>query len=109
MPRRSGRQCNGRCASTRPTSASKDPLKRAAYLCELGGAPVRAEDNTAMPSEFLAQQMAWREGLEEAATLQAVEAIAADIDRAQAAAHAELARAIDGAADSRPPPSRYGR
>jgi molecular chaperone HscB len=27
----------------------KEPLKRAAYLCELLGAPVRAEDNTAMP------------------------------------------------------------
>jgi molecular chaperone HscB len=76
-----------------------DPLKRAAYLCELGGVPVRAEDNTAMPTEFLTQQMAWREGLEEAATLQAVEAIAADIDRRRHAAHAELARAIDGAAD----------
>ena len=24
----------------------KDPLKRAAYLCELHGAPIRAEDNT---------------------------------------------------------------
>ena len=28
----------------------KDPLKRAAYLCELQGAPVQAENNTAMPS-----------------------------------------------------------
>ena len=76
-----------------------DPVRRGAYLCELAGVPIRAEDNTAMPSEFLAQQMAWREGLEEAATLQAVEAIAADIDRRRHAAHAELARAIDGAAD----------
>ncbi len=40
----------------------KDPLKRAAYLCELGGVPIRAEDNTAMPPEFLMQQMDWREG-----------------------------------------------
>ena len=76
-----------------------DPLKRAAYLCELGGIPVRAEDNTAMPREFLTQQMAWREGLEEAATLQAVEAIAADVDARRRAAYMELTRAIDGAAD----------
>ena len=76
-----------------------DPLKRAAYLCELGGMPVRAEDNTAMPPEFLVQQMAWREGLEDAASLPAVEAIAADIDSRRRAAHAELARAIDVAAN----------
>jgi len=44
----------------------KDPLKRASYLCELLGAPVNAQDNTAMPSDFLVQQMAWREALEEA-------------------------------------------
>ena len=76
-----------------------DPLKRAAYLCELGGVPLRAEDNTAMPPEFLLQQMTWREGLEEADSRQAVEAIAADIDRRRRDAHAELGRAIDGAAD----------
>ncbi len=44
----------------------KDPLKRAAYLCELRGAPINAENNTAMPTEFLMEQMAWRESLDEA-------------------------------------------
>jgi molecular chaperone HscB len=44
----------------------KDPLKRAAYLCELRGAPINAENNTAMPSEFLIEQMAWREALDDA-------------------------------------------
>jgi molecular chaperone HscB len=44
----------------------KDPLKRAAYLCELRGAPINAENNTAMPAEFLMEQMAWRESLDEA-------------------------------------------
>lgn len=44
----------------------KDPLKRAAYLCELRGAPIEAENNTAMPAAFLMQQMQWREALEEA-------------------------------------------
>ena len=43
----------------------KDPLKRAAYLCELNGAPVNAEKNTAMPAEFLMQQIEWREALDE--------------------------------------------
>ncbi|PKO61001.1 MAG: Fe-S protein assembly co-chaperone HscB [Betaproteobacteria bacterium HGW-Betaproteobacteria-18] len=44
----------------------KDPLKRAAYLCELHDAPVNAENNTAMPAAFLMQQMQWREALDEA-------------------------------------------
>jgi len=44
----------------------KDPLKRAAYLCEMAGAPVDAHSNTAMPPQFLMQQMEWREALDEA-------------------------------------------
>ena len=35
----------------------KNPLARAAYLCELHGVPIHAEDNTAMPGSFLMQQM----------------------------------------------------
>jgi molecular chaperone HscB len=77
----------------------KDPLKRAAYLCELGGVPVRAEENTAMPAEFLAQQMQWREGLDDATTASELEAIAADLDAHRRSAYAALARAIDEAAD----------
>jgi molecular chaperone HscB len=46
----------------------KDPLKRAAYLCELHGAPINAENNTAMPADFLMQQMELREALEDAGT-----------------------------------------
>lgn len=44
----------------------KDPVKRATYLCELLGAPINAESNTAMPSEFLVEQMEWREALDDA-------------------------------------------
>lgn len=44
----------------------KDPLKRASLLCELSGVAINAENNTAMPSRFLMQQMQWREELEEA-------------------------------------------
>jgi molecular chaperone HscB len=47
----------------------KDPLKRAAYLCEIHGVPIQAEDNTAMPASFLMQQMQWREDLDEAGGL----------------------------------------
>ena len=54
----------------------KDPLKRAAYLCELNGAPVNAENNTAMPAEFLMQQIEWREALDEAKTAENIDKLA---------------------------------
>ena len=57
----------------------KDPLKRAAYLCELNGAPIQAENNTAMPAAFLMQQMQWREDLEEASNLADLERMADDV------------------------------
>ena len=44
----------------------KDPLRRASYLCELHGAPINAENNTAMPADFLLLQIAWREALDDA-------------------------------------------
>lgn len=53
----------------------RDPLKRAAYLCELHDAPVNAENNTAMPASFLMQQMQWREALEDAQGAQELENI----------------------------------
>lgn len=54
----------------------KDPLKRASYLCELNGAPINAENNTAMPTDFLMQQMQWREDLDDASTAEDFETIA---------------------------------
>jgi molecular chaperone HscB len=44
----------------------KSPLPRARYLLELAGVDIGAETNTAMPADFLMEQMEWREGLEEA-------------------------------------------
>ena len=53
----------------------KDPLRRAAYLCELGGSPIQAENNTSMPTAFLMQQMSWREDLDDANDLASLEAL----------------------------------
>ncbi len=61
----------------------KDPLKRAAYLCELNGAPVNAENNTAMPSEFLMQQMEWREALDDASSVAEVEKLSDSVTRSR--------------------------
>ena len=61
----------------------KNPLKRAAYLCELQGSPVNAHSNTAMPKSFLMQQMQWREDLEEATSASALETLSADVSAAE--------------------------
>ncbi|TBR77093.1 MAG: Fe-S protein assembly co-chaperone HscB [Burkholderiaceae bacterium] len=60
----------------------RDPLKRAAYLCELNGAPVHADNNTAMPAQFLQQQMAWRESLDDAAGVAELKHIGFEVARA---------------------------
>jgi molecular chaperone HscB len=57
----------------------KSPLKRAAYLCELNAQAIQAETNTAMPADFLMQQMAWREALDDAADLSNVEQLAEQV------------------------------
>ena len=44
----------------------KHPQKRAQYLCELNGVDLKTESNTAMPMDFLMQQMEWREALGDA-------------------------------------------
>ena len=64
----------------------KDPLKRASYLCELHGAPVRAESNTAMPAAFLMQQMTWREALDDARSMAEIQSLQAELKTAQAEA-----------------------
>lgn len=48
----------------------KNPVKRASYLCELHGAQINAENNTAMPADFLLQQMEWRDNLDEAESVE---------------------------------------
>jgi molecular chaperone HscB len=73
----------------------KDPLARAAYLCELHGAPIRAEDNTAMPAGFLMQQMQWREALDEAAGGPALDALEGQARAARDGALARLGALLD--------------
>ena len=77
----------------------KDPLARASYLCELHGAPIRAENNTAMPPAFLVQQMEWREALEDAVTIAQLEQLANETRVAENAQLAVIARALDADKD----------
>jgi molecular chaperone HscB len=77
----------------------KDPLKRAAYLCELRGAPVQAENNTAMPAAFLMQQMDWRENLDDTESAAGLEALADEVSAEQRRVQQELARLLDEVQD----------
>lgn len=73
----------------------KDPLRRAAYLCELHGHAVNAHSNTAMPGEFLMQQMAWREALDEANDAPALQALARQVAEAREQTLAACAVLLD--------------
>jgi molecular chaperone HscB len=80
----------------------REPVARAAYLCSLRGAPVQAEGGAAaLPAGFLAQQMDWRERLEEAARGRDAQALRELDDEAAAAERANLerlAQQLDGSA-----------
>ena len=80
----------------------KDPLKRAAYLCELNGAAVNSENNTNMPPAFLMQQMEWREALDDCKALKAndakdkaLEKLLDEVDASHAQALKQIANLID--------------
>ena len=77
----------------------KDPMRRAAYLCELGGAPIQAENNTAMPAAFLMQHMEWREAMDDAADVAALEALFDEVQQAHKTALQQCAQLIDTAHD----------
>ena len=78
----------------------KDPLSRAAYLCELRGVPVDAERNTAMPAAFLMQQMAWREALEDAAGPAEVQALDEQVARDECRMLDALSTQLDDTSDT---------
>ncbi len=77
----------------------KNPLKRAAYLCELHGAAVNAENNTAMPSAFLMQQMEWREELDDATTAEDLDKISLQCIRAERDALQKIEQLLDVSQD----------
>ena len=78
----------------------KDPLSRAAYLCELRGAPIDAERNTAMPTAFLIQQMQWREALDDAAGPAEVQALDDAVARDERVQMAALTEQLDHHTDT---------
>lgn len=77
----------------------RDPVNRAAYLCELAGTSVDAERNTAMPLDFLQHQMSWRESLDEAESVDALRALMAEVAAFRSDALVSLEQTLDQRAD----------
>ncbi len=73
----------------------KDPVSRAAYLCQLQGVAIDAERNTAMPASFLVQQMAWREALDDAADAAAVQQLDDEVAAQERAQLTTLTHTLD--------------
>ncbi|MFD0666112.1 Fe-S protein assembly co-chaperone HscB [Ramlibacter sp. MAHUQ-53] len=78
----------------------KNPLHRAAYLCEQRGAPINAESNTAMPARFLMEQMAWREALEEAETEADLDTLSDQLAGSRSEVLRDIERLLDEAGDA---------
>jgi molecular chaperone HscB len=77
----------------------KNPLKRARYLCELHGIDLQTESNTAMPMDFLMQQMEWRDALGEARAAKdgaALDQLDAQLKRERTTRLVQIARELDG-------------
>ena len=70
----------------------RNPQKRAQYLCELNGVDLNTESNTAMPMDFLMQQMEWREALGEARAAKDSDALDALDDQVKHERKARLAQ-----------------
>lgn len=76
----------------------RNPQKRAQYLCELNGVDIRAESNTAMPVDFLMQQMELREALADARAAKdaaALDALDAQVRGERKAQLAQVGRLLD--------------
>jgi molecular chaperone HscB len=76
----------------------KKPATRAKYLLEQHGINAISDTNTAMPADFLVQQMEWRENLEDAKAAKDLPALEELVGQLQAEAksmQAELADLLD--------------
>jgi len=77
----------------------KDPVQRARHILELHGVDVAFETNTAMPPEFLMQQIELRESLEEAKTEAALDQMRKRLREEKAQLQQQIAEAIDSHED----------
>lgn len=81
----------------------KESLSRAQYLLQLAGYDLGAENNTAMPAEFLMEQMEWREAVAEARAARAqgeLEQLHHRVKQRMGERYAQLAELLDDQHDN---------
>jgi molecular chaperone HscB len=77
----------------------KSPVQRAKYLLELNGVDVGFETNTAMPRDFLMEQMEIREKLEAAKKSSDLDLISQDLSVEKREIENQIRQKIDGEHD----------
>ena len=77
----------------------KSPVRRAKYLLELNGVDVAFETNTAMPADFLMEQMELRENLEAARDVDALDLLQQNLLNQKQALEARIADCVDARHD----------
>jgi molecular chaperone HscB len=77
----------------------KSPVRRAQYLLALNGVDVAFETETAMPQDFLLQQMALRERLEDAKDAAALDDLSLHLNEEKRMLEKQIGQCIDGARD----------
>lgn len=80
----------------------KKPLSRAQYLLKIRNHPIDAENNAAMPSDFLMEQMEWREAVAEARTAREqdeLEQLHSRVKQRMSARYEELGALLDDQQD----------
>jgi molecular chaperone HscB len=73
----------------------KNPVSRAKHLLELHGVDVAFETNTAMPPEFLMQQMELREALDDAKEAAKLDDLRQRLQGSRSALERDIAQTID--------------
>ena len=80
----------------------KKPLPRAQYLLKIRNCPIDAENNAAMPADFLMEQMEWREAVAEARTAREqdeLEQLHSRVKQRMSARYEELGSLLDDQQD----------
>jgi molecular chaperone HscB len=77
-----------------------NPIQRGLYICARNGADPQLETNTAMPAQFLMQQMEWRETLDDVRDQPSkLDELYKEVEQTRANLLKEVEVSIDGAND----------
>jgi molecular chaperone HscB len=77
-----------------------NPIQRGLYMCAKNGVDPQLETNTAMPAQFLMQQMEWRETLDDVRDQPSkLDELYKEVEQTRANLLKEVELAIDGAND----------